>query len=103
MSKRLPANGKSPSEKSTTRSRAARPADATTPAAPKAPRTRRKATAPAADNGAVIVETTEVMVVGADRRPTHDEIAIRAYFISLERGADPVAAWLLAERELTAV
>lgn len=103
MSKRPPANGKSPSEKPTTRSRAARPADAAAPAAPKAPRTRRKAVAPAADTGAVVVETTEVVVVAADRRPTHDEIATRAYFISLERGADPVAAWLLAERELTAV
>ena len=32
---------------------------------------------------------------------THDDIAVRAYFKSLEfQGADPVAIWLDAEREL---
>ncbi len=37
------------------------------------------------------------------RRPTHDEIAERAYFIALERsGADEVGNWLRAERELMA-
>jgi hypothetical protein len=34
--------------------------------------------------------------------PTHDDIAIRAYFIAIERGGpgDPVADWLLAEQQL---
>ncbi len=31
---------------------------------------------------------------------THDHIAERAYFLSLERGGDPFANWLQAEREL---
>ena len=39
--------------------------------------------------------------VGRPQQPSHDEIAMRAYFISIEQGADPLAAWLLAERELT--
>jgi hypothetical protein len=47
------------------------------------------------------VERTEVVVT--TRTPSHDEIALRAYFIALEQGADPLAAWLLAERELTTV
>ena len=37
--------------------------------------------------------------------PTEDHIRVRAYFLSLERNgspADPIADWLLAERELTA-
>ncbi|MFY9555166.1 MAG: DUF2934 domain-containing protein [Blastocatellia bacterium] len=36
--------------------------------------------------------------------PTQEEIAVRAYHISLERGVegDPVNDWLQAERELTA-
>lgn len=36
--------------------------------------------------------------------PTHEEIAVRAYHIYLERGiveGDPQADWLQAERELT--
>ena len=38
--------------------------------------------------------------------PTHDQIARRAYEISQSRPAgtgDPLADWLLAERELTAM
>jgi hypothetical protein len=34
--------------------------------------------------------------------PTHDQIAERAYFLSLERGEDPLTNWLRAERELLA-
>jgi len=37
------------------------------------------------------------------RKPTHDEIATRAYFIHLDEGVgDEVGNWLRAERELTA-
>jgi hypothetical protein len=36
-------------------------------------------------------------------KPTHDEIAERAYFLHLEEsGADALGNWLRAERELTA-
>ena len=31
---------------------------------------------------------------------THDDIATRAYFISLDRGGDAFENWLRAEREL---
>jgi hypothetical protein len=31
---------------------------------------------------------------------THDHIAERAYFISLESGGDPLENWIRAEREL---
>ena len=93
MSKRTTPASKTP-ETPTPRRRATPPAVVTAPAeAPKAPRTRRKAS------------TTEVTVASdaaaATPQPSHDEIAIRAYFISIEQGADPLAAWLLAERELT--
>lgn len=33
---------------------------------------------------------------------SQEQIAERAYFLSLEGGADPVANWLQAERELVA-
>jgi len=36
------------------------------------------------------------------RVPTHDEIAERAYFLSLEGSEDAFANWLRAERELLA-
>jgi len=37
------------------------------------------------------------------RRPTHSEIAERAYYLSLEQGgADELGNWLRAERELAA-
>jgi hypothetical protein len=36
------------------------------------------------------------------RKPSHDEIAERAYFIHLEEGGcDELVNWLRAERELT--
>ena len=110
MSKRTPASNNTPSDAPKTRNRAARPAgDATTPDTPKAPRTRRKAQPPsalavAADAAEVAVsETTIVAAIDAPRMPSHDEIAMRAYFIALERGfsSDPLADWLAAERELT--
>ena len=37
------------------------------------------------------------------RKPTHDEISMRAYFISLQtQGSDELGNWLRAERELKA-
>ena len=33
---------------------------------------------------------------------THEQIAQRAYYLSLERGEDPLVNWLEAERELLA-
>ena len=69
--------------------------DATSAEAPKAPRNRRKATS---SEVTVAAEATPPV---ASPQPSHDDIAIRAYFISIEHGADPLAAWLLAERELT--
>jgi len=37
------------------------------------------------------------------RKPTHDEISVRAYFLSLEAPeADELGNWLRAERELKA-
>ena len=97
MSKRTTPASKTTSETPTPapRRRATTPAVETTRAeTPKAPRLRRKTT------------TTEVTAAAeatgsAAPQPSHDEIAIRAYFISIEQGADPLAAWLLAERELT--
>ena len=76
------------------RRRATTPVETTRAETPKAPRLRRKTTTSEATAAA---EATG----SAAPQPSHDEIAIRAYFISIEQGADPVAAWLLAERELT--
>lgn len=95
MSKRTTPAGKTPAT-SAPRRRATKPTVDTTPAdAPKAPRTRRKATT------TDVTAAAEVAAPTAPPQPSHDEIAIRAYFISIEQGADPLAAWLLAERELT--
>ena len=92
MSKRTTSESKTPAP-TAPRRRTTKPAvDTTAAEAPKAPRTRRKA------DVTVSAETTAPAPV---RRPSHDDIAIRAYFIAIEQGADPVAAWLLAERELT--
>jgi hypothetical protein len=95
MSKRTTPASKTTSETPAPRRRSTKAAVETTPAdAPKAPRIRRKVTT---------ANTTadEVTRTAGAGQPSHDEIAIRAYFIALEQGADPVAAWLLAERELT--
>lgn len=95
MSKRTTPDSKTPAT-TTPRRRTTKPAvDTTAAEAPKAPRTRRKATT--TDESASAATTAPTPV----RRPSHDDIAIRAYFIAIEQGADPVAAWLLAERELT--
>jgi hypothetical protein len=78
------------------RRRSAKPAvDATPAEAPKAARTRRKA------SSSEVAVAAEATPSAAPQQPSHDEIAMRAYFISIEQGADPLAAWLLAERELT--
>ena len=96
MSKRTTPASKTTSETPAPapRRRATTPVETTRPETPKAPRLRRKTT------------PTEVTAAAeatgsAAPQPSHDEIAIRAYFISIEQGADPLAAWLLAERELT--
>lgn len=95
MSKRTTPASKTTSQTPASPRRSTKPAADTTAAeAPKAPRARRKATT--AEVTAAADATT-----AASGQPSHDEIAIRAYFISLEQGADPLAAWLLAERELT--
>ena len=93
MSKRTTASKPTDAPK-TPRAKAITPAVEAAPAAPKAPRTRRKISPPA--------EVATTNGAGA-RRPSHDEIATRAYYIALERGFsdDPMADWLTAERELT--
>lgn len=74
-------------------------ADATAkPAAKAAPR-RRKAEAPvAAMSASVEVETAEVETVDI----SHEQIAVRAYHIYLERGypGDQFQDWVTAERQL---
>ena len=96
MSKRTTPDSKATPATPAPRRRATTPAvDTTFAEAPKAPRTRRKATT------TDVTAAAEVNAPASATQPSHDEIAIRAYFISIEQGADPVAAWLLAERELT--
>ena len=82
-----------PSENPAPRRRAAKPAAAE--AKPKVARSRRKTSTPE------VVATAESLAIVTRSAPSHDEIATRAYFISLEQGADPLAAWLRAEHELT--
>jgi hypothetical protein len=91
MSKRTTPS-KTTAETAAPRRRASKPAADVPAAAPKAPRTRRTTSTKQVAAAAEAVDTTRI--------PSHDEIAIRAYFISLESGADPVNAWLIAEREL---
>jgi hypothetical protein len=96
MSKRTTPASKTTPATTTPRRRAIKPAvDTTAAEAPKAPRTRRKTTT------TDVTASTDVAASAPVRQPSHDDIAIRAYFIAIEQGADPVAAWLLAERELT--
>jgi hypothetical protein len=40
--------------------------------------------------------------LSAPRSVAHDEIALRAYFLSQSGGGDPISHWLQAERELHA-
>jgi Protein of unknown function (DUF2934) len=71
-----------------------------TPAAPAVARTRR----PGAPRRAKRVGT-EVPAGVTIAPPTAEEIRVRAYYLSLERGGpspDPTADWLRAERELVA-
>ena len=93
MSKRKAPESKTTPEIPTPRRRAT--VDTASAEAPKAPRTRRKAST------AEVTSAAEATASATTPQPSHDEIAIRAYFISIEQGADPLAAWLLAERELT--
>lgn len=62
--------------------------------APKPAKTKTKATT-----------TTSKRTTNRRRKTTavsHERIAERAYFLSLERSADPIDNWLQAERELVA-
>jgi hypothetical protein len=97
------------SEPSTPASRKRKAASAAEPAAaaPRIPRLRKKtadaAVTSAPSNGHAvpeIVAAARLMIVEAE--PSYEQIATRAYFIALERGfqTDPLADWLLAEREL---
>jgi hypothetical protein len=96
MSKRKTPESKTTPETPTPRRRATAPAvDTASAEAPKAPRTRRKAST------TEVTSAAEATASATTSQPSHDEIAIRAYFISIEQGADPLAAWLRAERELT--
>ena len=96
MSKRTTPESKTTPATPATRRRAAKPAfDAAPSEAPKPPRARRKATSTEVTAAAEVTPSPTVS------QPSHDEIALRAYFISIEQGADPLAAWLRAERELT--
>ena len=94
MSKRTTPASQPTSDSPAPRRRSTKAVETTPANAPKASRARRKVTT-------VNVTADEVTRTAGSGQPSHDEIAIRAYFIALERGADPVAAWLLAERELT--
>jgi hypothetical protein len=70
------------------------------PAAPPAPKTRR----PGAPRRAKRVGA-EVPAGFTIAPPTEEEIRVRAYYLSLERGGpspDPAADWLRAEQELVA-
>jgi hypothetical protein len=75
---------------------------------PRAPRARRTTTPPAGVSPrrrpakAKLLESAAAPAV----RPTYDEIARRAYEISLERNGGPgdaLSDWLQAERELASV
>lgn len=91
------------------RRRAAKPAGEN--GTPK-PRARKNTAAPAevatADahptSETATITPTETVPAQAPTRPapTHEEIAVRAYYIALERGfsEDPLNCWLRAEREL---
>ena len=73
------------------------------PIATPSPRVRRTASAPA--DATEAADRPSGQEAAAPQAPSHDDIAIRAYFIALEQGfqTDPTSAWLRAERELTQV
>jgi len=48
------------------------------------------------------VRRRKAQTLAPTRAPTHEQIAERAYFLSLEGSADALANWLRAERELLA-
>lgn len=91
------------------RRRAAKPAGDNGTPRPRA----RKNTAAAAEVATADAHTTSDVAATAPTEnvpaqtlsrptPTHEEIAVRAYYIALERGfsEDPLNCWLRAEREL---
>jgi Protein of unknown function (DUF2934) len=94
------------SEPSTPAPRKRKAASAAEPAAaPKAPRLRKKTAEAAAksapSNGHSVPDISARLTI-VEAEPSYEQIATRAYFIALERGfqTDPLADWLLAEREL---
>lgn len=100
MSKRTTSTSK-PSDVPAARRRTTKPAaEAPSPAQPRTPRVRRATTAPA--DAAIAADLGVTVLSAASRRPTHDEIATRAYYIAQARGfqSDPLSDWLAAEREL---
>ena len=68
---------------------------------PRATRTRRTQAAAAAPVQ-MAADAGAAPVAAEPRRPTHDEIATRAYYLALDSGfqSDPFVDWLTAEREL---
>ena len=88
----------------TTRTRTPAPVAAATappPAAAAAPARPRRPGAPRRANR-VAPEVPAGLTIAP---PTHEEIRVRAYYLSLERGgpsADPLADWFRAEQELVA-
>ena len=99
MSKRTTSTSK-PSDVPAARRRTTKPAEAPSAAQPRTPRVRRATTTPA--DAAVAADLGVTVIGAAPRRPTHDEIAMRAYYIAQARGfqSDPLSDWLAAEREL---
>lgn len=86
------------------RRRKAAPAEVEAAAEPKAPRTRRKIAQPVEAVTVVDVAQETTTTVGTTAvEITPEQIAVRAYYISLERGGRPgdqFADWILAERQL---
>jgi hypothetical protein len=99
MSKRT---STSSNETPSPRRRASKPAG-NGEAAPKPRATRTRRTQPAATAPVQMAADAGAAPGAAEpRRPTHDEIAMRAYYIALDSGfqSDPFVDWLTAEREL---
>jgi hypothetical protein len=62
----------------------------------------KKAETTGAEKPAVKRTVTRRRKTVAPVEPTWEAVATRAYFLSLETGADPLENWLRAERELLA-